>query len=116
MFNSKSGLVRNSRLAYCAATIAAVGTCGSLAKEPNNLSASPEHTKKTRHHDRVPRPEIRDVVLGIPRINSRQRRGRFEAVYKKDENLQLGTVKLETIVYHFFQDKFFAGFAAYPGS
>jgi hypothetical protein len=27
---------------------------------------------------------------------------------KKDDNLQLGPAKLETIIYHFFQDKFFA--------
>jgi pimeloyl-ACP methyl ester carboxylesterase len=32
---------------------------------------------------------------------------------KKDDNLQLGLVKLETIVYHFFQDKFF-GFRYTP--
>jgi hypothetical protein len=34
--------------------------------------------------------------------------GDLKLYTKKDENLQLGPAKLQTIVYHFFQDKFFA--------
>ena len=34
--------------------------------------------------------------------------GDLKLYTKKDENLQLGPVKLETVIYHFFQDKFFA--------
>jgi hypothetical protein len=35
-------------------------------------------------------------------------KGDIKLYVKKDENLVLGPVKLETIVYHFYQDKFYA--------
>lgn len=35
-------------------------------------------------------------------------KGDIKLYVKKDDNLVLGPVKLETIVYHFFQDKFYA--------
>ena len=108
MFNSKSALVRYSRLAYCAATIAAVGTCGSLAKEPNNLPVPPEHTTRLDTTTGFRGQKFGTSFSEFQGLNLDRDEGDLKLYTKKDENLQLGPVKLETIVYHFFQDKFFA--------
>jgi hypothetical protein len=46
MFISESGLLRYARLAFCAATVVAVSTSGSLGKQPNQKSATPEQATK----------------------------------------------------------------------
>lgn len=108
MFISKSGLLRYARLAFCAATVAAVSTGGSLGKQPNQKATTPEQTTKL------------DVTTGFRGRNFGTAFSEFEGLTldkdegdlklytKKDENLQLGPVKLETVIYHFFKDKFFA--------
>ncbi len=108
MFISEIGFLRCVRLAFCVMAVSAVSMTGSLAKEPNDPSPASEQTKKL---DTV--TGFRGQKFGTPfsefqGLTVEKDQGDLKLYLKKEENLQLGPVKLETIVYHFFQDKFFA--------
>jgi hypothetical protein len=108
MFFREKGLLRYTRLAFCAATIAAVTTSGSLAKEEDSQSATGAQTTKLDTTTGFRGQKFGTPFSEFQGLNLEHDEGDLKLYTKKDENLQLGPVKLETIVYHFFQDKFFA--------
>ena len=112
MFNSESALLRYARLGLCVATVSAVSTGGSLAKEPtakeSNDQSVPEQTKKLDTTAGFRGQKFGTLFSEFQGLNLDREEGELKLYTKKDDNLQLGPVKLETIVYHFFQDKFFA--------
>ena len=109
---SESAFLRYSRLALCVTTVAAVSAGGSLAKEPNakgsNDQSAPEQTKKLDTTTGFRGQKFGTAFSEFQGLNLDREEGELKLYTKKDDNLQLGPVKLETIVYHFFQDKFFA--------
>jgi hypothetical protein len=108
MFIRKSGILRYARLAFCAATVAAVTTSGSLAKEPNNQPTTPAQATKLDTTTGFRGQKFGTPFSEFQGLSLEKDDGDLKLYTKKDENLQLGPVKLETIIYHFFQDKFFA--------
>ena len=108
MFISESGLLHYARLAFCAATVAAVSTSGSLGKQPNHQPAAPEQTTKLDTTTGFRGQKFGTPFSEFQGLTLEKDEGDLKLYTKKDENLQLGPAKLETIVYHFFQDKFFA--------
>ena len=108
MFISERGLWRYARLALCAATVSAVSTSGSLGKQPNQQSAAPEQTTKLDTTTGFRGQKFGTSFSEFQGLTLEKDEGDLKLYSKKDENLQLGPVRLETIVYHFFQDKFFA--------
>jgi hypothetical protein len=108
MFISESGLSRYARLAFCAATVVAVSTSGSLGKQPNQKSATPEQATKLDATNGFRGQNFGTAFSDFQGLTLEKDEGDLKLYTKKDENLQLGPVKLETVIYHFFQDKFFA--------
>lgn len=108
MFISERGLLRYARLAFCAVTIAAVSTGGSAAKEPKDQPATPGQTDKLDTTTGFRGQKFGTAFSEFEGLNLERDEGDLKQYSKKDENLQLGPVKLETIVYHFFQGKLFA--------
>jgi hypothetical protein len=108
MFISERGLFRYARMAFCVATVAAVSASDSLAREPNNRPATPEQTAKLNTTTGFRGQKFGTPFSEFQGLTLERDDGDLKLYTKKDEHLQLGPVKLETIVYHFFQDKFFA--------
>ena len=108
MFFRENGLLRYTRLAFCAATIAALTTSGSLAKEEESQPATPAQTARLDSTTGFRGQKFGTPFSEFQGLNLEKDEGDLKLYTKKDENLQLGPVRLETIVYHFFQDKFFA--------
>jgi hypothetical protein len=108
MFIRKSGLLYYTRLAFCAVTIAAWTTNGSLAKEPDSEPATRAQTDRLDTTTGFRGQKFGTPFSDFQGLSLEKDEGDLKLYVKKDENLQLGPVKLETIVYHFFQDKFFA--------
>ena len=107
MFISERGLWRYARLALCAATVSAVSTSGSLGKQPNQQPAAPEQTTKLDTTTGFRGQKFGTSFSEFQGLTLEKDEGDSK-LYTKDENLQLGPAKLERVVYHFFQDKFFA--------
>jgi hypothetical protein len=108
MFISESVLLRYARLAFCAATVVAVGTSGALGKQPDQKSATPAQTTKLDTTTGFRGQNFGTAFSDFQGLTLEKDEGDLKLYTKKDENLQLGPVKLETVIYHFFQDKFFA--------
>jgi hypothetical protein len=109
MLISKSGLLLYARLAFCAVTVAAVGTTGSLGKQPNQKGApTPEQTTKLDTTTGFHGQKFGTSFSEFQGLTLEKDQGDLKLYTKQSENLQLGPVKLETVIYHFFQDKFFA--------
>src|SRR5271165_6286977 len=108
MLNSESGLLHYARLAFCAATVAAVSTSGSLGKQPDNQPAAPEQTTKLDTTTGFRGQKFGTPFSEFQGLTLENDEGDLKLYSKKDENLQLGPVKLERVIYHFFKDKFFA--------
>ncbi len=112
MFTRERGLLRCARLVLYAATVAAVSASGSLAKEPNAKEptdqSGPERTKRLDTTSGFRGQKFGTSFAEFEGLNLDREEGELKLYTKKDANLQFGPVKLETIVYHFFQDKFFA--------
>jgi hypothetical protein len=104
----ENGLLRCTRLAFCAATIGTLLTTGSLAKEPDSQPATPAQTARLDSTTGFRGQKFGTPFSEFQGLNLEKDDGDLKLYSKKDENLQLGPVRLETIVYHFFQDKFFA--------
>jgi hypothetical protein len=108
MFISKSGLLRYARIAFCASTVAAVSTTGSLGKQPNQKAATPEQATKLDTTTGFRGQNFGTSFSEFKGLTLEKDQGDLKLYTKKEENLELGPVKLETVIYHFFQDKFFA--------
>ena len=108
MYIRESGLLHFARLAFCTATVAAMSTSGSLGKQPNHQPAGPEQATKLDTTNGFRGQKFGTSFSDFQGLTLEKDQGDLKLYTKKDENLQLGLVKLETIVYHFFQDKFFA--------
>ena len=109
MFISESGLLRYARLAFCAATVAALSTSSSAAgKQPSHQPPAPAQTSKLDTTTGFRGQKFGTSFSEFPGLTVEKDEGDLKLYTKKDENLQLGLVKLETVIYHFFQDKFFA--------
>src|SRR3984957_16671367 len=109
MLISKSGLLLYARRAFCAVTVAAVSTTGSLGKQPNQKAApTPEQTTKLDTTTGFRGQNFGTTFSQFQGLTLEKDQGALKLYTKQSENLQLGPVKLETIIYHFFQDKFFA--------
>jgi len=108
MFSPENGFLSSTRLVFCAATIAALTMSGSLAKEPDSQSAARAETSRLDSTTGFRGQKFGTPFSEFQGLNLERDEGDLKLYSKKDENLQLGPVKLETIVYHFFQDKFFA--------
>jgi hypothetical protein len=107
-FMSKSRLLLYAHLALCASSIAAVGTYDSSAKESNKQAAPAEHSTKLDTTNGFRGQKFGTPFSDFQGLTLDKDQGDLKLYVKKDENLQLGPVKLESIIYHFFQDKFFA--------
>jgi hypothetical protein len=105
---SQSGLLRYGRLAFCIATVAAVSTGGTLAKEPSHQPERTEQTTKLDTTNGFRGQKFGTSFSEFQGLTLEKDEGDLKLYTKKDEKLLLGPVKLESIVYHFFQDKFFA--------
>jgi hypothetical protein len=108
MFLSESGLLRYARVAFCAATVAAVSTIGSLGKQPNHQPVTPEQATKLDSTTGFRGQKFGTSFSEFQGLKLEKDEGDLKLYTKQGENLQLGPAKLETVVYHFFQDKFFA--------
>ena len=108
MFSRESGFLSSTRLTFCAATIAALTMNGSLAKEPEGQPAVRAETSKLDNTTGFRGQKFGTPFSEFQGLNLEKDEGDLKLYSKKDENLQLGPVRLEAIVYHFFQDKFFA--------
>ena len=109
MFISESGLLRYARLAFCAATVAALSTSSSAAgKQPSHQPPAPVQTSKLDTTTGFRGQKFGTSFSEFQGLTLDKDEGDLKLYTKKDENLQLGLVKLETVIYHFFQDKFFA--------
>jgi hypothetical protein len=109
MFISESGLLRYARLAFCAATVAALSTSSSAAgKQPSHQPPAPAQTSKLDTTTGFRGQKFGTSFSEFQGLTLDKDEGDLKLYTKKEENLQLGLVKLETVVYHFFQDKFFA--------
>jgi hypothetical protein len=108
MFISESGLLRSIRLAFCTVAIGALSTSGSLAKESEKEPATPAQTSKLDTTTGFRGQKFGTPFSEFQGLTLEKEEGDLKQYTKKDENLQIGPVKLETVVYHFFQDKFFA--------
>jgi hypothetical protein len=108
MFSRESGFLSSTRLTFCAATIAALTMNGSLAKEPNGQPAARAEISKLDTTTGFRGQKFGTPFSEFQGLNLERDEGDLKLYSKKDDNLQLGPVRLETIVYHFFQDKFFA--------
>jgi hypothetical protein len=106
MFIRESGLLRYARLAFCAATVAALSTSSSPGK-PSNQPPAPVQISKLDTTTGFRGQKFGMSFSEFQGLTLEKDEGDLKLYTKKDENLQLGPVKLETIVYHFFQDKFF---------
>jgi hypothetical protein len=107
-FMSKSRLLHYARLALCASSIAAVGTYDSSAKESNKQAVPAEHSTKLDTTNGFRGQKFGTPFSEFQGLTLDKDQGDLKLYFKEDENLQLGPVKLESIIYHFFQDKFFA--------
>jgi hypothetical protein len=108
MFFRESGFLRHTRLTFCAATMAALTMNGSLAKEPDSQPATRAETSKLDSTTGFRGQKFGTPFSEFQGLNLEKDDGDLKLYSKKDENLQLGPVRLQTVVYHFFQDKFFA--------
>jgi hypothetical protein len=108
MFISKSGLLRYARLAFCAATVAALSTSSSPGKQPSHQPPTPVQTSKLDTTSGFRGQKFGTAFSEFPGLTVDKDEGDLKLYTKKGEDLQLGPVKLETVVYHFFQGKFFA--------
>jgi hypothetical protein len=93
---------------FCAAAVGVPTLVISRGAEPNKPSATAQQTGKL---DSL--TGFRDQKFGTPfsefqGLTLEQDKGAIKLYSKKDDNLTLGLVKLQAIVYHFFQDKFYA--------
>jgi len=108
MFISERGLLRYARLATCAATFAALSMVGSPAKEPKDQSAAPAQTGKLDTTTGFRGQKFGTPFSDFQGLTLERDEGDLKLYSRKEENLQLGPVKLERVVFHFFRDKFFA--------
>src|SRR5580693_10501922 len=105
MFISESGLLRYARLAFCAATVAALSTSSSPGKQPSNQPPTPAQTSKLDTTTGFRGQKFGTAFSEFQGLTLDKDEGDLKLYTKKDENVQLGPVKLQTIIYHFFQDK-----------
>jgi hypothetical protein len=108
MFISESRLLRYARLAACAAMVAAVSTSSSLGKQPDTQPATPQQASKLDSTTGFRGQNFGTSFSDFQGLTLEKDEGDLKLYTKKDDNLQLGPAKLETIIYHFFRDKFFA--------
>jgi hypothetical protein len=108
MFIREIGLLRFARLAFCVASVASMGTSSTLGKEPNHQPAVPEKATKLDSTTGFRGQKFGTSFSEFQGLTLEKDEGDLKLYTKKDENVQLGPVKLQTIIYHFFQDKFFA--------
>jgi hypothetical protein len=108
MFISEIGVLRCARLALCVATVAAWSTGGTLGKQPNHQPVVPEKGTKLDSTTGFRGQNFGTSFSEFQGLTLEKDEGDLKLYTKKDENVQLGPVKLQAIIYHFFQDKFFA--------
>jgi hypothetical protein len=108
MFISESGFLRYTRLTFFVATLAAVSTSSAPGKEPNHQPAAPGQTTKLDTTTGFRGQNFGTSFSEFQGLTLEKDEGDLKLYTKKDENVQLGPVKLQTVIYHFFQDKFFA--------
>jgi hypothetical protein len=102
-------MLRYARLAFCAATVAVLSTSSSAAgKQPSHQPPAPVQTSKLDTTTGFRGQKFGTSFSEFQGLTLDKDEGDLKLYTKKDENLQLGLVKLETVIYHFFQDKFFA--------
>jgi hypothetical protein len=104
----KSRSARYVRVPLCVAALLVTAVIGSFAKDPSKKAAGPEPATKLDTTTGFRGQKFGTELSQFQNLTLDRDEGDLKLYTKKDENLQLGPVKLETIVYHFFQDKFFA--------
>jgi hypothetical protein len=108
MFISKSRFTRDARLLLCVSGLAVINVSGAIAKEPDKKATASESTQKLDTTTGFRGQKFGTEFSQFQGLTLEKDTGDLKLYTKKDENLQLGPVRLGTIVYHFFQDKFFA--------
>ena len=104
----KSQSIRYVRMPLCVTALVVAATVGSLAKDPGKKTAGPEPATKLDTTTGFRGQKFGAAFSQFQNLTLDRDEGDLKLYTKQDENLQLGPVKLGTIVYHFFQDKFFA--------
>jgi hypothetical protein len=102
--------MRPSRLirVLCAAAILLATLAHSGAAESSKQSATAQQTSKLDSLSGFRGQKFGAPFSEFQGLMLEKDKGAIKLYSKKDDNLMLGSVKLEAIVYHFFQDKFYA--------
>jgi hypothetical protein len=104
----KSRSARYVRIPLCVAALLVTAVIGSFAKDPSKKVAGPEPATKLDTTTGFRGQKFGTELSQFQNLTLDRDEGDLKLYTKRDENLQLGPVKLGTIVYHFFQDKLFA--------
>jgi hypothetical protein len=107
MLIGKRGSTCDACLLLCVSALAVINVSSSIAKEPNKKATTSESTQKLDTTTGFRGQKFGTEFSQFQGLTLEKDTGDLKLYIKKDENLQLGPVKLTTIVYHFFQDKFF---------
>jgi len=107
MFIRKNGFTGHAGLPLCATALAVVIVTGAHAKEPAGQKAASEHANKLDTTIGFRSQKFGTAFSEFQGLALERDEGDLKLYTKKEDNLRLGPVKLEAIVYHFFQDKFF---------
>jgi len=91
MFIHESGLLRTTRLAFCAATIAAITTTVSFTKEQDSQPATRVETSKLDTTTGFRGQKFGTPFSEFQGLNLDKDEGDLKQYTKKDENLQLRT-------------------------
>ena len=102
MFSPESGFLINTRLAFCAATVATLTMNGSLAKEPESQPAARAETSKLDTTTGFRGQKFGTPFSEFQGLNLEKDEGDLKLYTKKDENLQLGPVKTRNNHLSFF--------------
>ena len=108
MFMRKRRFARYMRMPLCVTALAVTTVTGAFAKDPSKKTAASEPATKLDTTTGFRGQKFGTEFSQFQNLTLDKDEGDLKLYTKKDENLQLGPVKLATIVYHFFQDKFFA--------
>lgn len=103
MFISESGLLRFTRLAFCAATVAAVSTVGSLAKEPKDQEAASEPTKKLDTATGFRGQKFGTSFLEFTGLTLERDEGDLKLYINKDKTSNLGPSSSKQLFITFFK-------------
>jgi hypothetical protein len=93
---------------FCAAAVVVPALVNSRGAEPSKRSATVEQASKLDSLNGFRGQKFGTPFSDFQGLTLEQDKGDIKLYSKKDENLTLGLVKLQAIVYHFFQDKFYA--------